>query len=145
MQGGQGEVKHWAFNDPPKREGEWKDEPPPPGEYLQLKTRITDLHPMTVIQNARTSGGGYVPQVPTRAATVGPVRNVEGRLRFDLASRPSRQSVRHPAHGADDQQARARYERADVAAGRSSAREIQLLPRRHRHRRSRNALRSHDV
>src|SRR5580765_1861619 len=23
MQGGQGEVKHWAFNDPPKREGEW--------------------------------------------------------------------------------------------------------------------------
>jgi glucosamine-6-phosphate deaminase len=73
MQGGQGEVKHWAFNDPPKREGEWKDEPPPPGKYLQLKTRVTDLHPMTVIQNARTSGGGYVPQVPTRAATVGPV------------------------------------------------------------------------
>jgi len=72
MQGGQGEVKHWAFNDPPKREGEWKDEPPPPGKYLQLKTRITDLHPMTVIQNARTSGGGYVPQVPIRAATVGP-------------------------------------------------------------------------
>jgi glucosamine-6-phosphate deaminase len=73
MQGGQGEVKHWAFNDPPKREGEWIDEPPPPGKYLQLKTRVTDLHPMTVIQNARTSGGGYVPQVPTRAATVGPV------------------------------------------------------------------------
>lgn len=21
MQGGQGEVKHWAFNDPPRREG----------------------------------------------------------------------------------------------------------------------------
>ena len=74
MQGGQGEVKHWAFNDPPKREGEWKDEPPPPASILQLKTRITDLHPMTVIQNARTSGGGYVPQVPTQAATVGPVK-----------------------------------------------------------------------
>ncbi len=73
MQGGQGEVKHWAFNDPPKREGKYKDEPPPPGAYLQLKTRVTDLHPMTVIQNARTSGGGYVPQVPTCAATVGPV------------------------------------------------------------------------
>src|SRR5262245_42549703 len=28
MQGGQGEVKHWAFNDPPKREGEWQHEPP---------------------------------------------------------------------------------------------------------------------
>ena len=73
MQGGQGEVKHWAFNDPPKREGQYQDEPPPPEVYRQLKTRITDLHPMTVIQNARTSGGGYVPQVPIRAATVGPV------------------------------------------------------------------------
>ncbi len=72
MQGGQGEVKHWAFNDPPKREGAYLDEPPPVAEYRQLKTRITDLHPMTVIQNARTSGGGYVPQVPIRAATVGP-------------------------------------------------------------------------
>lgn len=73
MQGGQGEVKHWAFNDPPKRDGDYVHEPPTPAEYRKLKTRITDLHPMTVIQNARTSGGGYVPQVPTRAATVGPV------------------------------------------------------------------------
>ncbi|NOY42185.1 MAG: glucosamine-6-phosphate isomerase [Planctomycetes bacterium] len=73
MQGGQGEVKHWAFNDPVKREGQYKDAPPTPEEYRQLKTRITDLHPMTIIQNARTSGGGYVPLVPLRAATVGPV------------------------------------------------------------------------
>lgn len=73
MQGGQGEVKHWAFNDPPKREGKYQEAPPTPAEYRQLKTRITDLHPMTVIQNARTSGGGYVPQVPTLAATVGPI------------------------------------------------------------------------
>jgi glucosamine-6-phosphate deaminase len=73
MQGGQGEVKHWAFNDPPKREGQWQDQPPPPNEYRKLKTRVTDLHPMTVIQNARTSGGGYVASVPTQAATVGPV------------------------------------------------------------------------
>jgi glucosamine-6-phosphate deaminase len=72
MQGGQGEVKHWAFNDPPKREGQYANEPPAPAEYRKLKTRITELHPMTVIQNARTSGGGYVPQVPTSAATVGP-------------------------------------------------------------------------
>jgi glucosamine-6-phosphate deaminase len=72
MQGGQGEVKHWAFNDPPRREGRWQDEPPPPAEYRKLATRITDLHPMTVIQNARTSGGGQVSMVPTRAATVGP-------------------------------------------------------------------------
>ena len=73
MQGGQGDVKHWAFNDPPKREGHWQDEPPPPAEYRKLATRVTDLHPMTVIQNARTSGGGHVAMVPTRAATVGPV------------------------------------------------------------------------
>lgn len=73
MQGGQGEVKHWAFNDPPKREGDYQDQPPSPEEYRKLGTRITDLHPMTVIQNARTSGGGYIPLVPIRAATVGPV------------------------------------------------------------------------
>jgi glucosamine-6-phosphate deaminase len=73
MQGGLGEVKHWAFNDPPKRTGRYKDEPPPPEVYRKLKTRVTDLHPMTIIQNARTSGGGQVALVPTKAATVGPV------------------------------------------------------------------------
>ncbi len=73
MQGGQGEVKHWAFNDPPRREPPWEDEPPPPEEYRKLGTRVVDLHPMTIIQNARTSGGGYVAGVPTQAVTVGPV------------------------------------------------------------------------
>ncbi len=73
MQGGQGEVKHWAFNDPLRREGKHADNPPSPGEYRKLKTRIVELHPMTVIQNARTSGGGNISMVPARAATVGPV------------------------------------------------------------------------
>ena len=73
MQGGQGEVKHWAFNDPPKRTGQYQDDPPSPAEYRKLATRVTDLHPMTVIQNARTSGGGQVSLVPSQAATVGPV------------------------------------------------------------------------
>ena len=73
MQGGQGEVKHWAFNDPPRRAGEYVDEPPPPEEYRKLQTRVVDLHPMTIIQNARTSGGGQVAMVPLQAATVGPV------------------------------------------------------------------------
>lgn len=72
MQGGQGEVKHWAFNDPPRRTGAYTDAPPPPAEYRKLGTRVVDLHPMTIIQNARTSGGGYVASVPTRACTVGP-------------------------------------------------------------------------
>ena len=73
MQGGQGEVKHWAFNDPPKREGAYCDAPPTPAEYRKLETRLVDLHPMTIIQNARTSGGGVVSAVPTQALTVGPV------------------------------------------------------------------------
>lgn len=72
MQGGQGEVKHWAFNDPPRRDGPYKDAPPSPEQYRRLATRVTELHPMTVIQNARTSGGGRVDLVPTHAATVGP-------------------------------------------------------------------------
>jgi len=73
MQGGQGEVKHWAFNDPPQRKGKYKDQPPSPEEYRKLKTRVVDLHPMTVIQNARTSGGGNVSMVPLQACSVGPV------------------------------------------------------------------------
>lgn len=72
MQGGQGEIKHWAFNDPVKREGKYKDEPPAPEEYGKLETRIVELHPSTITQNARTSGGGIVTGVPTKAVTVGP-------------------------------------------------------------------------
>ena len=74
MQGGQGEIKHWAFNDPLKREGKYKDAPPSPEEYGRLTTRVVDLHPVTLTQNARTSGGGVVTGVPTRAITVGPVQ-----------------------------------------------------------------------
>ncbi len=73
MQGGQGDVKHWAFNDPVKREGNYKDQPPSPEEYGKLGARIVDLHPMTIMQNARTSGGGDVSGIPSQAATVGPV------------------------------------------------------------------------
>lgn len=73
MQGGQGDIKHWAFNDPPKREGDYMDNPPPPEVYRQLTTRVVDLHPITIAQNARTSGGGNIALVPTKAITVGPV------------------------------------------------------------------------
>ncbi|MBE7473922.1 MAG: glucosamine-6-phosphate isomerase [Anaerolineae bacterium] len=73
MQGGQGEVKHWAFNDPPKRQAPYQDNPPPPEVYRQLTTRVVDLHPITLIQNARTSSGGVVQNVPSQAITVGPV------------------------------------------------------------------------
>jgi glucosamine-6-phosphate deaminase len=72
MQGGQGEVKHWAFNDPPQRSGAYREAPPSPAEYRTRGARVVDLHPMTIIQNARTSGGGVVSNVPSKALSVGP-------------------------------------------------------------------------
>jgi len=88
MQGGQGEVKHWAFNEPPKREGAYRDAPPSPEEYRKLGTRIVDLHPMTLMQNARTSGGGTVQNVPQQAVTVGPVETWKA----------EKVSIWHPGH-----------------------------------------------
>lgn len=74
MQGGQGDTKHWAFNDPVKREGKYKEHPPTPQEFRKLTTRVVDLHPITCMQNARTSAGGVVTGVPGQALTVGPVQ-----------------------------------------------------------------------
>ena len=74
MQGGQGDIKHWAFNDPLKREGDYADEPPSLEDFKNLSTRIVDLHPVTCMQNARTSAGGVVTDIPTQAITVGPVQ-----------------------------------------------------------------------
>src|SRR5947207_664909 len=73
MQGGQGDVKHWAFNDPVPRRGKFKQAPPTPAEYRRLPTRVVDLHPLTIAQNARTSGGGNISLVPTQAISVGPL------------------------------------------------------------------------
>ena len=72
-QGGQGDVKHWAFNDPLRRKGRYRNSPPEPASYLKLGTRVVELHPLTIAQNARTSGGGNIFMVPTQAVTVGPV------------------------------------------------------------------------
>ena len=72
MQGGQGEVKHWAFNDPCRREGAYADAPPAAEDFLALGARVVDLHPLTLTQNARTSGGGIVTDIPSQAVTVGP-------------------------------------------------------------------------
>ena len=74
MQGGQGDTKHWAFNDPVRREGKYKDNPPSPEEFRKFTTRVVDLHPVTCMQNARTSAGGVVTDIPVRALTVGPVQ-----------------------------------------------------------------------
>jgi len=72
MQGGQGDVKHWAFNEPPKREGKYQDAPQTVEEYKNLTTRVLDLHPITIQQNSRLHCGGNVPMIPTQAVTVGP-------------------------------------------------------------------------
>ena len=72
MQGGQGDIKHWAFNDPLRRTGLHADAPPTPEEYRSLGTRVVELHPITLAQNARTSGGGNITMVPKQAVTVGP-------------------------------------------------------------------------
>jgi glucosamine-6-phosphate deaminase len=74
MQGGQGDTKHWAFNDPVKREGKYSHQPPSPEEFRKLTARVVDLHPVTCMQNARTSAGGVVTGVPRQALTVGPVQ-----------------------------------------------------------------------
>ena len=88
MQGGQGEIKHWAFNDPLPRSGKYKNTPPTPEEYRKLGTRVVKLHPVTIVQNARTSGGGNVALVPTHAATVGPVETWKS----------EKVSIWHPGH-----------------------------------------------
>lgn len=88
MQGGQGEVKHWAFNDPPKREGPYADAPPAPDEYRRLGTRLVDLHPLTLIQNARTSADGMVQSIPNQAMTVGPLETWKA----------EKVSIWHPGH-----------------------------------------------
>jgi glucosamine-6-phosphate deaminase len=79
MQGGQGEIKHWAFNDPVRREGAYADEPPSPAEYRRKSARVVELHPATILQNARTSGGGVVSKIPGRALSLGPVETWKAR------------------------------------------------------------------
>jgi glucosamine-6-phosphate deaminase len=88
MQGGQGEVKHWAFNDPPKRQGAFREQPPSAQEFRALATRVVDLHPITLMQNARTSGGGTVQNVPHQAVTVGPLETWKA----------EKVSIWHPGH-----------------------------------------------
>ena len=64
------------------------DQPPPPEKYRHLGIRIVELHPMTIMQNARTSGGGTVQNVPTQAITVGPAETW----------RAEKVSIWHPGH-----------------------------------------------
>ena len=51
MQGGQGDVKHWAFNDPPKRIGKYKDHPPSPAACASVAVNSTNCNPARGIAN----------------------------------------------------------------------------------------------
>ena len=92
MQGGQGDAKHWAFNDPVERKGQYKDAPPAPQEYLKLGTRVVKLHPATVVQNARSAAGGKL-NAPKVKPTGQIVRSLGRHSRRTGNSRPSRFSV----------------------------------------------------
>ena len=39
---------------------------------MLFRSRVVELHPITLAQNARTSGGGNIGMVPLQAITVGP-------------------------------------------------------------------------
>jgi glucosamine-6-phosphate deaminase len=61
MQGGQGEVKHWAFNDPLPRRGPHTDVPPSADEYRKLPTRVVDLHPLTMRKTRAPAAAAMLP------------------------------------------------------------------------------------
>ena len=90
MQGGQGDVKHWAFNDPlPRTRRATRTRRRRPAEYRKLATRVVDLHPLTIAQNARTSGGGNISLGADAGDHRRPGRDVEGGEGLDLARRPA--------------------------------------------------------
>jgi len=150
MQGGQGDIKHWAFNDPVRREGEYADQPPrrvrrpaadagaipqahdPRGGPASCDRDAKRTHQRRRCRNGRADAGGYR----------GTGRDLAGRKSLDLAGGHARQPLRHAADHPDDRQENRRQRRAHVAAGRSPQRPVQLLPPRHRHVRSGDALRA---
>lgn len=88
-QGGEGNTKHFAFNDPLEAKGYLVDRPPTIEEFGSLGTRIVNLHPATIIQDARHSNGGEEWRIPHCAVTVG-VKEVLGRSKCI--------SIWHPGH-----------------------------------------------
>jgi len=72
MQGGQGDVKHWAFNDPPRRKAKYKDSPPSPGRVS--KTHYKGGRPASPDYRAECPDlrRGNISLVPAQAISVGP-------------------------------------------------------------------------
>jgi glucosamine-6-phosphate deaminase len=90
-QGGQGDTTHFAFNDPLKVAGDFSHVMPTAERFAQMRTRIVDLHPATIIQDARHSCAGEQWLIPQRAVTVGP---------HEVLGRSKRISIWHPGHHA---------------------------------------------
>ena len=128
MQGGQGEVKHWAFNDPPQRTG---DMGRPAAAARGLPTAHdagrrpapdhTDPERAHVWRRRGTERAGAGHQ--RRAGG-----DMEGGKGVDLAGGAARQPVWHAADNLYDREGDCRQRGADVAAGRPSERAVQLLP-----------------
>ncbi len=132
MQGGQGDVKHWAFNDPPRREGQYVDDAADAGRVPRLAdarggSASADHRAERQNQRRWQHQPGADAGVDGRAG-----RDLEGGEGVDLARRHARQPVWPAPDDADDLQAGPGYRRADVAVERSPERAVQLLPRRHR-------------
>ena len=145
MQGGQGEVKHWAFNDPPKREGKYKNAPPTPAEYRKLD----DARRRSASDDDRSK----TPAPPAAATSrwcrrrpisVGPVETWKAEKvsiwHAGMHDNPFGQRLTALMISKRLPDSR----RADVAAGRSSERAVQLLPQGHRDLRDGNALKRPD-
>jgi glucosamine-6-phosphate deaminase len=88
-QGGQGWTKHIAFDDPAKMNGDFSHVPPSADRFAQLPTRIVELHPLTLAQDAHHSNGGEISQIPTHAVTVG---------MHEILTRSELVSIHHPGH-----------------------------------------------
>ena len=114
MQGGQGDVKHWAFNDPPRRKGKYKDHPPSPAgipqaDHARGGPASADHRPKRPHLRRRE----HLPRAhPGHLGRAG--GNVAGGESLHLARRQPRQPLRPAADLPDDRQEAAGRRGADV-------------------------------
>ena len=109
MQGGQGDVKHWAFNDPPRRTGKYKNKPPTPGGISQAH----DPHRRSASHHHRAkrphfTAAAISPWCRRRRITRRPGRKRGRRRKFPSGTREARQSFRPATDDVDDLQKHSR-------------------------------------
>ena len=116
MQGGQGDIKHWAFNDPPRREGRYTDV----AAVARRVPRARDAHGRSAPHHDRAERAHQRRRQRHARADAGhdgrAGRDLAGGEGVDLARGQARQPVRAAADDADDLQAGGGHGRADVAA-----------------------------